>query len=173
MSSPPPLPTHNPYAAPMARVDEAPVADLEYADRGTRLLAAIVDGLCFAVIGIVAAVVIPAVQPQGGEPDPVVAGLLGLLMLGGFLTIIIINCLWLHRYGQTIGKRVLKIKITRLDGSPCSLVRVIFARWLPVSLLGAIPLIGGLFSLTDVLFIFREDRRCIHDLIADTIVVKA
>jgi uncharacterized RDD family membrane protein YckC len=38
--------------------------------------------------------------------------------------------------------------------------------------LESIPLLGGLFSLVNVCFIFRDDRRCIHDLIADTIVVK-
>ena len=32
-------------------------------------------------------------------------------------------------------------------------------------LLAAIPGIGNLYALVDVLFIFREDRRCLHDLI--------
>ena len=36
-------------------------------------------------------------------------------------------------------------------------------------LLGFIPLYG----VVDILFIFREDRRCIHDLIAGTVVVNA
>ena len=31
---------------------------------------------------------------------------------------------------------------------------------------------GGLFSIVDICFIFRDDRRCIHDLIAGTQVVK-
>ena len=34
-----------------------------------------------------------------------------------------------------------------------------------------IPVLGPLFSLVNVCFIFREDRRCIHDLIAGTQVV--
>jgi uncharacterized RDD family membrane protein YckC len=36
-------------------------------------------------------------------------------------------------------------------------------------ILGFIPF----YSLVDVLFIFRDDRRCIHDLIAGTKVVEA
>jgi uncharacterized RDD family membrane protein YckC len=40
-----------------------------------------------------------------------------------------------------------------------------------VSLLGAIPYVGWLVSLVDPLLIFGKDRRCLHDLIADTIVV--
>jgi uncharacterized RDD family membrane protein YckC len=35
-------------------------------------------------------------------------------------------------------------------------------------LLSIIPLYG----LVDALFIFREDKRCLHDLIAGTIVVR-
>jgi hypothetical protein len=36
-----------------------------------------------------------------------------------------------------------------------------------------IPLAGNAFSLIDALFIFRQDRRCIHDMIASTRVVPA
>jgi len=36
-------------------------------------------------------------------------------------------------------------------------------------LLGGIPL----YSVVDALFIFRNDRRCIHDLVAGTVVVNA
>ena len=40
-------------------------------------------------------------------------------------------------------------------------------------LIGAIPLVGTVFSLVNICFIFREDRRCIHDLMAGTHVVEA
>lgn len=40
-----------------------------------------------------------------------------------------------------------------------------------IQVLYQIPVAGSIFSLVDVLFIFREDHKCIHDLIADTIVI--
>lgn len=38
-------------------------------------------------------------------------------------------------------------------------------------LIGAIPCIGSIYALVDIVFIFREDRRCLHDLLASTVVV--
>jgi hypothetical protein len=45
----------------------------------------------------------------------------------------------------------------------------IFVNVLP----GAIPYVGNLYGLVDHLFIFGERRQCVHDKIADTIVIKA
>jgi hypothetical protein len=39
--------------------------------------------------------------------------------------------------------------------------------------LASIPVIGTIYGLLDVLLIFRASRRCLHDNIADTIVVTA
>lgn len=175
MSVPPPLPAFNPYAAPEARVEEAPPAELEFADRGIRLVAVIVDGFVLmvpiALIGIVAAIVAP--QQSGGEPSPVFLGVFGVLVAAVVIAVLVVNLLWLHRYGQTIAKRMFKIRVLRSDGSHCALSRIILARWLPVWLLSLLPLIGYVVSLVDALMIFRDDRKCLHDVFADTIVVKA
>lgn len=173
---PPPVPSSNPYAAPVARVDDiTQEGHLELADRGIRLAAKFVDGLIvgvpFAVVlGLVAVFMAPR---NGGEPSTafLIAMFSGGALVG--LIMLIINFVYLHRYGQTLAKRLFKIKIVRTDGSRCELVRIIFLRWLPVSLLGAIPLVGYIIGLLDPLMIFREDQRCLHDLIADTVVVKA
>ncbi|MBD8525496.1 RDD family protein [Pseudomarimonas arenosa] len=173
MSTPPPLPEHNPYAAPQARVDDGFGEELVLADRGIRLVAAIIDGLAFGGVAILAAILIPMLAPREGQGGSEVAvGILGFVMVAAFLAVVVVNCLWLHRYGQTIGKRVMSIKILRGDGSPISLGRVIGMRWLPVTLLGMIPIVGYIVTLVDPLLIFREDRRCMHDMIADSIVVK-
>jgi uncharacterized RDD family membrane protein YckC len=87
----------------------------------------------------------------------------------GFIAWAWITLLLVARYGQTIAKRMLDIKVVRSDGSQASLGRIFWLRNVVNTLLGVIPLC----SIIDPLFIFGERRRCIHDLIADTIVVKA
>jgi uncharacterized RDD family membrane protein YckC len=57
----------------------------------------------------------------------------------------------------------------RTDGSEVSISRVIIGRNIINTILGIIPLYG----LIDVLLIFGNARRCVHDYIADTIVIKA
>jgi uncharacterized RDD family membrane protein YckC len=173
MQQPPPLPTVNPYAAPTARViDPLQTGTQELADRGTRLLAKIVDGLIFGVIAFV--MIMAGAFIGKGTGDSNVAGVIIAFAAGaGVIVLLVVNWVLLHRHGQTIAKRWFKIKIVRTDGSPCSLLRVIFARWLPVALLGFIPLVGYIVSLLDPLLIFRDDYRCLHDQIADTLVVKA
>ena len=158
----------NPYAAPQAAVHDQ-VEGFELAGRGERLGAAIIDGLCFGVIGIGAAISVPAFRGQGGEPSGVAIAVIAL----AFLALVVINLYLLYTSAATIGKRALKIRIARTDGTQPGLARLIFLRGLPVWLVSAIPYVGNLFSLVDVLFIFGEARRCVHDRIADTIVIKA
>ena len=37
--------------------------------------------------------------------------------------------------------------------------------------IASVPLVGSLYALVDALLIFRSSRKCLHDTIADTIVV--
>ena len=161
-------PAANPYATPQAAVDDAPAGAIELADRGTRLGAAMIDGICFAGLGILGAILIPALKDS-----PTAAMVLGAVMVIGILAVIGINLWLLSTQAATIGKRALNIRIARTDGTQPSLSRLIFIRSLPQWLVSAIPYLGSLLQLVDVLFIFGEERRCVHDRIADTIVVKA
>ena len=176
---PPPLPPVNPYAAPGARVQDVnDTTEYELADRGTRLGAVILDSLVvggpIALVAIGAAIALPGLQRSGGESGSMaLLGVIGLLVGAALIGVLALNLVWLHRYGQTIAKRWLSIRIVRSDGGRCSLLRIIFARALPMIVLRAIPLIGWIFALVDALLIFRDDYRCLHDHFADTIVVKA
>jgi uncharacterized RDD family membrane protein YckC len=181
MSQPPPLPPVNPYAAPAARVSDISdsTAEMTLADRGTRLGAVILDGLVFGIpIGVFVgvSVVVATNTRTGASPSTLVMGLVALSSIV-VLALIVLNFVWLYRYGQTIAKRWLGIKIVRTDGSRCGLARIIFLRILPLGIAGAIlnliPGLGYLVRIVDALFIFRDDYRCVHDHIADTIVVKA
>ena len=87
----------------------------------------------------------------------------------GFIAWAWITLLLVARYGQTMAKRLLEIRVVRSDGSKASLGRIFWLRNFVNGLLNAIPL----YWLIDSLLIFSERRQTIHDLIADTIVVKA
>jgi uncharacterized RDD family membrane protein YckC len=164
----------NPYAPPGARVSDVTVdAAQELASRGARLGGAIVD----SVISLV--VVLPAVYMMGYLPAMVSgeSGDLGLQLLIGALSLglyILVNGYLLATSGQTIGKRIAGTRIVSVtDGRILPLVRLIALRSIPVGLAGLIPVIGTVLSIADVLMIFRADRRCAHDLIAGTKVVRA
>jgi uncharacterized RDD family membrane protein YckC len=92
-----------------------------------------------------------------------------LLMLVGLIVWASFTILYVRRNGQTIAKKFLGIKVVRSDGSPASLGRIFWLRNVVNALIGIVPLYG----LIDHLFIFGESRQCLHDKIADTMVIKA
>lgn len=158
----------NPYQAPEADVRDEPTVGsqrYELATRGQRLSAHLLDALMFVVAFI------PVLLPefQESEPSPVFA------IIGGVLTLVLlaVNLRLVATNQQTLGKRIMKIKIVRKDYSPCSFWRIVLLRMIVIYAIGAIPLIGSIFGLLDPLLIFRKSQYCLHDDIADTIVVKA
>jgi uncharacterized RDD family membrane protein YckC len=103
-------------------------------------------------------------------------GLVLLFMsIGGlaFLGVFIYNLVLLNSDGQTLGKRWMKVRIVRSNGERAGLGRIFWLRMFVPGLIGRIPFVGVIFALTDPLFIFGEERRCVHDMMADTIVVNA
>ena len=158
---------YNPYSAPTAHVEDEDNTG-ELAGRGTRLGAVLLDGLILGGLGIVAAILVPAMGPNKTG-----AGVAIAVVVIGVLALLIVNLVLLHRNGQTIGKKLLGIKIIRTDGDRAGLGRIFFLRLLVPGLIGAIPIAGPVFSIVDPLFIFRESRKCLHDSIADTIVIRA
>ena len=175
----------NPFAPPRALVEDRPDREVAHvpATRGSRLAAALIDGVAVggvaAVVGIVAAIAIPAYasyqRRAGGDPaqnGPILV-IIGLLAFAAIVGLLVWDAVLVYRYGQTIGKRAMGIRVVRTDGSRVAFGRFIFLRWLPMFVLGVIPWIGYLTGLIDSLLIFRDTRKCLHDNIADTIVVTA
>ena len=76
----------------------------------------------------------------------------------------------LASYGQTIGKRMLKIKIVNEHTyRKPTLTRSFFVRECGIYLIQWLPLL----PLLNVLWIFGSPRKCLHDLWSSTIVIDA
>ncbi|MDL5591106.1 RDD family protein [Bacillus subtilis] len=164
-------PQNNPYQAPQAPLTQETVGGLPLAPRGTRLGAAIIDSLILILVclplGFVFGVydgITSGVEPGFGQQA--VGAVLGI---AAFLAV---NGVFLSRYGQTVGKRLLKIAIVDQDGHKPDWAPMYLKRYLLWGLVAYIPLLGGLVLLVNYLFIFRGDRRCLHDLTAGTRVVQ-
>ena len=167
----------NPYAPPQAGVDDIaePHAFAVPADRGTRLGASILDGVVF-VLAVYLPLMVTLFSTARMEVAPEEADQFERLAVGGAVVGLMGFVIWawftlkfMARNSQSIAKKWLQIKVVRADGSPVSLGRLILLRNVVVWVLSLIPM----FGIIDVLFIFGESRQCLHDRIADTIVIKA
>jgi uncharacterized RDD family membrane protein YckC len=151
--------------------------EVEAATRLSRLGAVLVDGLVgFAPLGAIL-LMLPMLLLKGGT-----SGLLILLGLAALVAVavLITQIVLVARHGQTIGKKVLGIRMITSAGDIPSVWRVFFLRWLPfVVAAGVLEYmlklrgIGNVVHLLDALLIFQPNRRCLHDLLADTHVIKA
>lgn len=167
----------NPYRAPTSTFEDAaetsayPDTTPQLASRWSRLFAKLVDTAAIVVIVAVAALVAGFLQGFGVAEDTTLILGVGLGGLGA-LGLLGYNLNRLHSHGQTLGKQVFKIRIVRSQSlSPVSLSRLIGLRYLPIYLGSNIPFIGSFLALFNVLMIFANDRRCLHDHIADTTVI--
>ncbi len=162
----------NPYRAPDAVVaDVAMAGELALASLSERLLGAILDGL------IMLALILP-IMFMGGYFQAAMSGQMPgigtqlLYTLIGFAVFCVVQAYPLSQTGQTWGKRVMKTRIVDLSGAQPSLTTLLARRYLPVQVAAAVPILGNVLVLVDSLLIFRADRRCGHDLIAGTRVIK-
>ena len=164
----------NPYAAPDARIADVAHGDIQAkSSRGARLGAVLLDSLPIIVLAIVMAIALPATQRAGNDGISTTGTVILIGMGLAVLVFGVYQLVMLHRHGQTLGKKLVGIKIVRNDGSRAGLGRICWLRYFVPGIIGAIPIVGPVFGLVDPLFIFGEEKRCLHDLIADTIVVDA
>jgi uncharacterized RDD family membrane protein YckC len=177
----------NPYAPPTASVGDVQVeGEAEPAGRGVRFGAYLLDALIAAVFTYVpffalggASLFSQAMQAQQADPtDPTAAfaiysGLPGLGLFIGFIAWIAVTLKFVLANRQTIAKKLLGIKVTRSDGSQIGIGRLFWLRNFVPGIIAVVPFVGILFVLVDALMIFGATRQCLHDRIADSIVVRA
>lgn len=159
------------YQAPEAELQFEQAAPYKLADRGERLVASIVDGLIIGVVTVPVMFLTGGFQAISGGEEP---SLLYSFVLGGLGLVVfaLVNFNLLKANGQTVGKKLLKIKIVTVDDRQAQLDDHLLKRYAVYFLPGQVPVVGQLFTIVNLLFIFGKERRCIHDLVGGTKVVK-
>ena len=161
----------NPYATPrvpaMRAFQHEAAGSGALASRGSRLAASLIDGLAAVVI------LLPALASMFfvGENESISTTAVAFAALSGiaFLGFAVYQLSMLVREGRTLGKKAMNIRIVNYsDGQVPSAGRLLGMRYFVNSLLGNIPF----YTFLDVLLIFGNERRCIHDYLAGTKVVE-
>jgi uncharacterized RDD family membrane protein YckC len=124
----------------------------------------------------------PSRRPDASAPSPLLLVLCTLVPAAVQWTLI-------ARSGQSLGKKAVGTIIVTMDGRTAGLVRGVLLRSVPLLVLAVVSVVLDTFFpdatyerivrvavsaliVLDPLFIFRSDRRCIHDHIAGTRVVR-
>jgi uncharacterized RDD family membrane protein YckC len=142
------------------------------ASRLARLGATLVD----AFIGIAISLPIGIMTGYFGRVMEQKATLMetALYSVGGMVVFLLLHGYLLATQGQTIGKKLVGVRIVDYNtGTLLAIAKLIGLRVAPIWIVSMIPLAGGCLALIDILFIFGNEQRCIHDLIAGTKVVEA
>jgi uncharacterized RDD family membrane protein YckC len=176
---PPPVVTDEPESASTVLA-----ADPEAASRWLRLPAALIDGLlktlCYLPISIplvrtIFAEALSGEQRSFSEITELTSNIVNehlaqaLPFLGSLL---LIQFFLLATRGQTIGKWLLRLRIVRHDDSSApGWYRAFLLRANLPFMIEQIPVLGFVFWIADSAFIFRADRRCLHDHLAGTKVI--
>ena len=150
------------------------------AARSLRLVAALIDGFLSMVVAmpgiimLVIAIVRQGLTVEDLQHFNIMEYGAAVTVLGlGIFFLFAIQMTLLTLRAQSIGKILMKIRIVHVtQETHPGFVRLVLLRTFVPSLIGSLPYIGFFFTLTDICFIFRQDRRCLHDLIADTKVVE-
>jgi uncharacterized RDD family membrane protein YckC len=151
-----------------------------------RLVAYLLDSLIMGAVMLVPMIVVfivsftwtfdrihalrPGEQPDLGPFLVLYAVILAIVLPVQFLVRYLYQVTFQVRRGQTVGKRVMKIKIVDLAAGTPMAVGPARKRWLLESVVG----IFGIFAYLDGLWQLWDKpyRQCLHDKWAQTVVVK-
>jgi len=165
----PPPPPPAPSMAPAPQM-QAAVGTLNYATFGPRLLAYLIDGFILSAIMLIPAAVIFAALYLPAMKNQQPGAIAGIIAILGYLLIFVIavgyQVYFIGAKGATPGKKIMKLKVTRLDGTyPIGMGKA-FVRVLGYMINGFTCYIGWLMILWD------KQRQGLHDKIAGTYVIK-
>ena len=121
-------------------------------------------------------------NPTAIEPSGFALGMIGL---GGILILayLIFQAVLMSKTGQSLGKRIMKIKVVNEDGDNPGFAGTVAMReivpYLVLGVVGLIPFLGAIaqfgfwVACLVMLFLVDRDRRTLQDMIAKTYVVDA
>lgn len=159
-------PPYMPPGAPGYQYGATPTT--QYASIGARFVAVLLDGL---IIGI-PLVIIEAILGFAGSPLAALISALAYFLYEGLLL-----ASW---NGQTIGKKVMNVRVVSADGAPLTTNKTFTRSGVKaaLSVLGSIKppftSVLGIVSLLDYLWPFWDaNKQTLHDKAAGTYVIKA
>ena len=159
------------YAPTQVRVEDIEVGPtgLELASRGSRVWASLVDILVLAGPAVLVFILFPSVFPVKKSPGFWDVDLSSPIL--GIVFFVLFNGYLLFTQGQTIGKYFLKIRIARPSGERVSMSRLCVRQGIGY-LFSVTSGLALIYFLVDCLPIYHSARRCLHDWVADTVVLK-
>jgi len=151
-------------------IDPELIDNYVLASRLDRFIASFVDLFMLIVIFLVIMYFTSGLDSifQSQESDFLSTTYIGLGTIVIFFTI---NLKLLFKQGQTIGKKLLGIRIVNIDNTLATKKQLI-NRYCFIFIPGYVPIIGKLFNIIDFLLIFGKERSCLHDRTANTKVIK-
>lgn len=181
-----------------AASDNRNVQEIEVgiAGAGDRILAALLNQLFTFLVLLVPFVglIAFAIKNEGRivGSEEIVGLLLGMTSfwvgLAGILAYTVIQIYYMSRDGQSLGKKIMRIRVLKTDGRNPGFVGTVLVREIAWSVLvaiiaaviglavgdngeNAINLLAFLANFV-LLFMVKRDRRTLYDMMADTVVIK-
>ncbi|MGP3923648.1 RDD family protein [Streptomyces sp. 8N616] len=141
------------------------------ANRGKRLLARIIDGLLISIpVGAIMYGIVGGYDPTDADDSGKSAAVQGVVLLAYLLY----EGLMLTHSGQTVGKRLMNIRVALLENGGVPKGQPGWIRACVYSLPEIVPCCGFIFWLVNVLWCTWDKpyHQCLHDKAAKTVVVE-